>query len=119
MAKKSVYPVVGSVDAKALKKVCKAMSDEEIQAWVAHEKLVVKDYGDASINRMRQIMAIKGIYFPETIQKPKEKSKYADYTLEQLVSMAVEGNVPVEVSDNERILRMRTIMALRAHKILG
>lgn len=119
MAKKPVYPTVGSVDIKGLKKICKAMSDEEIQAWVSHAKLSVKDYGDVAINRMRQIMAIKGIYFPETVAKPKEKSKYADHTLEQLVAMASDGNVPVEITENERILRMRVIMALRAHGKLG
>lgn len=118
MAKKPVYPVVGKVDLKGLKKICKAMTDEEIAVWVETAKLTVKDYGSPAINRMRQIMAIKGIYFPETVATPKAKSKYADLSLEALVAMASDASVPVEVTDNERILRMRVIMALRAHKLI-
>ena len=124
MAKKPVvnekFPVVGTFkDKKSLQKHYKGLSDAEVQEWVAKEKLTVKDYGHESINRMRACMAILYLHFPAEAPKPKEASKYASYTLEQLVGLAVDNNVPVEVTDNERILRMRTIMALRAHKVLG
>jgi hypothetical protein len=32
--------------------------------------------------------------------------------------MAVDNDVPVEVTDNDQIMRMRVIMALRAHGLL-
>lgn len=113
------FPKVGTfTEVKAIKKHYKGLTDEEVVAWVAKEGLTVKDYGNPAINRMRNCMAILYLHFPAEAPKPKEKSKYADMTLEQLVSMAAENNVPVEVTDNERILRMRTIMALRAHKVI-
>jgi len=119
MAKKSVYPAVGTVaDVKAMKKVIKGMTMEQLTGWVTELKVEYKTCEDQSILRMRLAMAIKAVHFPETAVKPKEKSKYADYSLEDLVGLASEHSVPVEVTDNERILRMRTIMALRAHKVI-
>ena len=125
MAKKPVaatvekFPKVGTfTEKKALQKHYKGLTDAEVTEWVAKEGLTVKDYGSAPINRMRACMAILYLHFPADAPKPKEASKYADYTLEDLVGLAVEHSVPVEVTDNERILRMRTIMALRAHKVI-
>jgi hypothetical protein len=108
------YPEVGSVDAKALKKVCKNLTDAEVAEYAALYNLVVKDYGHDSINRMRQIMAITGLHFPSTIKAAKPKSVYAHLTLENLLGQIVDGGVFVEVTDDERIMRMRAIMALRA-----
>jgi len=113
------FPEVGTfTEKKALQKHYKGLSDAEVMEWVALEGLTVKDYGNPSINRMRACMAVLYLHFPAEAPKAKEKSKYAEYSLEKLVEMAVEHSVPVEVTDNERILRMRTIMALRAHKVI-
>jgi hypothetical protein len=119
MAKKVVvavkYPEVGTVDAKALKKVCKALSDAEIAEWVHLYDLQVKEYGHDSINRMRRIMAITGLHFPGTVKPAKAKSKYAEYTDLQLIEWAIAESVPVLLTDDTKIMRMRVIMALKAH----
>lgn len=116
----TTYPEKGAfADEKALKTYVKALSDEQVADWVALEGLEVKDYGSAPINRMRQIMAIKELHFPSE-KKPssKKESPYKKYETEQLVQMAIDNNVIFEPCDDQRILRMRAIMALRAHKVI-
>lgn len=105
-------------DESALKKYYKKMSTDEVIKWVEELGTSFKESTDPSIHRMRACMAVLYHFFPREV-KAKKSSKYADYSLEQLVSLAAENNVPVEVCDDERILRMRTIMALRAHQIIG
>lgn len=113
------FPKVGFfTEKKALQKHYKGLTDAEVTEWVAKEGLTVKDYGSAPINRMRACMAILYLHFPADAPKPKEKSKYADMPTEALIALAAEQSVPVEVTDNMKILRMRTIMALRAHKVI-
>jgi len=113
------FPEKGTfTDVKELQKYCKGLTDEQIAEWVELEGLEVKDYGSAPINRMRQIMAIKELHFPSPAKEPKKKSKYAEYTTEQLVQMAVDNNALFEPCDDVRILRMRAIMALRANKVI-
>jgi len=109
------YPEKGSFEAKEdLQKFYKHLTDEQLQEWVEVEGLEYKPCPESQpINRMRMCMAILYHHFPKAPSK-KKKSKYADYTLEDLVNMAIEKDVPVEPCDDERILRMRTIMALRA-----
>lgn len=113
------YAAVGTIpDEATFKKHVKPLTDEEVAEWVAKEGLTVKDYGSAPINRMRQIMAIKNLHFPPAPSQPKSKSKYADFSNEQLVQMAIDNDVLFEACDDEKILRMRAIMALRAHKVI-
>lgn len=115
---KVVYPAKGKVaDAKALKKIVKAMTDVQLVEWATKEKLTWKPNDHASINRMRIAMAIGELHFPSPPTTKKE-SKYKSYTTEALVAMAVASNVPVEPTDHMAILRMRTIQALRAHKVI-
>ena len=63
-------------------------------------------------------MAILYKHFPRQTA-PKKESKYAQYSLEDLVTLASEHDVVVELCDDERILRMRLIMSLRACKVIG
>ena len=111
------YPEVGSFDTeKAMKKYIKGLTDAELQEWCELEGATWKPNEHQSINRMRMAMAIKALHFPDTAPKKskKSKSKYADYTTEQLVAMALDNDVEVkDDKGNERILRMYTIMALR------
>lgn len=112
---KNGFPEVGHFkdDKKALQKFYKYLTTEQLLEWVDLEGLEVKETDSEQIYRMRLCMAILYKHYPKA-PTTKKKSKYADYSLEQLVSMAVEKDVPVEPTDDDRIMRMRTIMALRA-----
>lgn len=112
------YPEVGTfTDQKMLQKFYKHLTIEELEGWVELEGLEVKPTDSEAIYRMRLCMAVLYHHFPKAPAK-KKASKYAEYTLEHLVQLAVDGSVPVEMCDDERILRMRLIMALRAHKVI-
>lgn len=112
------YPEVGTFkEQKDLQKFYKHLSLEQLAEWCDVEGLEFKATDSEPILRMRMAMAILYKHFPKEPAK-KKSSKYADYSLEQLVTMATEKDVPVEVCDDERILRMRLIMALRAHKVI-
>lgn len=116
------YPEVGDFkDEKAIKKYIKTLSDKSLEEWCFLEGVTWKHNDHASINRMRMAMAIKAKHFPDTAPKAtkKSKSKYADYTTEQLVQMALDNDI--EVPDDKgdmRICRMYTIMALRKSGLL-
>jgi len=114
------FPEVGQfVEQKDLQKFYKQLSIESLKEWVELEGLSYKPCEDSEmIDRMRVCMAILYHHFPKEPSVSKKKSKYADYTLEQLISMAIENDVAVETTEDERIMRMRTIMALRAAKLV-
>lgn len=116
------YPEVGVFeDKKVLQKFYKQLSDETLEDWCSIEGLEYKACPEQPpIHRMRVAMAILYKHFPKepSTGTTKKKSKYADYTLEDLVAMAVDNDVCVEVTDDARIMRMRTIMALRASKVI-
>lgn len=111
------FPEVGDFeDVNSMKKYIKGLTTEQLQAWCELEgaEWVVNEH--PSINRMRMAVAIKSVHFPETAPKKgtKKKSKYAEYTTEELVQMALDNDVHVrDDKGNERILRMYTIVALR------
>lgn len=111
------YPEVGYFkDEKAMKKFYKPLTNAQITEWAELEGVEWKPNEHDSINRMRQIMALKAKHFPHLAPKhsAKTKSKYSQYTTEALVAMALEKDVEVdERSGDMRILRMKTIMALR------
>jgi hypothetical protein len=109
------YPEVGFFedDKDSLQKFYKHCTDEQVMEWVDIEGLEFTPSESAPINRMRACMAILYRHYPKA-PSAKKKSKYADYTLEQLVTIAIDKDVPVETTDDERIMRMRVIMALRA-----
>lgn len=100
-----------------LKKYYKKLSTQEVEAWVSTLGASFNPSVDPSIHRMRACMAVLYHFFPKEV-KAKKSSKYSSYTLEELVILAADNNVPVEITEDERILRMRTIMALRAHKVI-
>lgn len=120
------YPEIGSVavkDEKAFKKYVKKLSDAQVFDWCELEGATWKRCLDQPpIDRMRAVMALKAKHFPHTAPKAssKSKSKYAVYTTEQLVALALEHDITVrDDKGDERILRMYTIMALREAGILA
>lgn len=124
MAKKPVveapkFPEVGFFkDQKDLQKHYKKLSMDELQEWLDLEGLTYTATDSEPIQRMRMCMAILYKHFPKETTGKKKTSKYAAYTLEQLVQLAADNDCVFEVCDDEKILRMRAIMALRAHKVL-
>lgn len=107
------YPEVGHFTEKSdLQKFYKHCTDEQLAEWIEVEGLEFNPAESAPINRMRMAMAILYKNFPKA-PSAKKQSKYADYSLEDLINMAVEKDVIFEMTDDERILRMRAIMALR------
>jgi hypothetical protein len=118
---KEGYPEVGRfADQKTLQKFYKQLDTSVLEDWCTIEGLEYKPCLDSEpINRMRLAMAILYKHFPkEKSTSTPKKSKYADYTTESLISMAIEHDVPVEVTEDMRIMRMRCIMALRASKVI-
>lgn len=112
------YPEKGHfTEKKDLQKFYKYLSDEQLAEWIAVEGLEFKPADSEAINRMRMAMAILYHWFPKA-PSAKKKSKYADYTNEQLMDLALQNDVVFEICDDERILRMRAIMALRASKVI-
>jgi len=117
--KASGYPEVGQfADEKSLQKFYKQLTQEQINGWVELEGLEYKPCPDQpAINRMRACMTILRAHFPVE-HKAKAESPYKKYTTEDLVQLAVDHDVVFETCDDERILRMRAIMALRASKVI-
>jgi hypothetical protein len=112
------YPELGHfTEQKDLQKFYKHLSDEQLLEWVELEGLEFKPADSQPINRMRMAMAVLYKHFPKQ-ESAKKKSKYADYSNEQLMDMAMANDVVFEICDDERILRMRAIMALRAAKVI-
>jgi hypothetical protein len=112
------FPEKGAyTDSKELQKFYKHLTDEQLNEWIEVEGLEYNPSDSAPIERMRKCMAILYSHFPKAPAK-KKQSKYSQYSLEDLVTLAVDNDVPVEPTDDERIMRMRTIMALRAHKVI-
>lgn len=113
------YPEVGVfVEKKDLQKFYKQLDTDMLMDWCEVEGLEYNPCEDnESIHRMRVAMAILYKHFPKQT-KAKAKSKYAQYTMENLVDMALDNGVAVEDTDDERIMRMRLIMGLRANKII-
>jgi hypothetical protein len=114
------FPERGSyTDPKDLKKFYKQLTDAQLDEWLELEGLVYKASGNLSIDRMRKCMAIMDAHFPKEPGKGKKKSKYADFTTEQLVEMCMENDVEIKDAKGDmRILRMYTVMALKEAGIL-
>lgn len=122
MARKNQKLVAGHPtewkDEKALKKYYKSLDTEEVIEWGKALGVTFKPCPDSeAIHRMRACMAILYHFFPKEA-KPKKESPYKKYSLEDLIQMAAEKDVPYEPTDDQRILRMRVIMALRAAKVI-
>lgn len=110
------FPEVGTYDDPAmLKKFYKHCDAEQLAEWLALEGLSenVKPTDSEQIYRMRQCMEILYLHFPKTPAKKKKQSPYAVYTLDNLLELCLEADVELEMCDDERILRMRAIMALK------
>jgi hypothetical protein len=115
------YPEVGQfADQKSLQKFYKQLETEVIEDWCSIEGLEFKACPEqAPIHRMRACMAILYKHFPKETKGSSKKSKYADYKTEDLIQMALDNSVPVEPTESMPIMRMRVIMALRAHGVLA
>lgn len=112
------FPEVGHfTEQKDLQKFYKFLSDEQLAEWISLEGLTFTANEAPAINRMRMAMAILYKHFPKAPSTAK-KAKYADYTMENLMELAVANDVVFEICDDEKILRMRAIMALRASKVI-
>jgi hypothetical protein len=110
------YPEVGSFkEEKYLKRFYKQLDDSQLDEWIALEGLTYKSCEHESINRMRKCMAILELHFPKKPKaNTKSKSKYSQYSTEELVAMANKHGLPVKDSKgSDQILRMYTIMELR------
>ena len=114
------YPEVGFFkEEKDLKKFYKKLTDTQLEEWCAKEGIEVLPSDNNSIYRMRLCVGILYKHFPrETKSAEKKPSKYAEYSNEALMQMALDSDVAVEPCDNEGILRMRLIMGLRAKKVI-
>jgi hypothetical protein len=115
------YPIVGQfADQKSLQKFYKQLDTAMLEEWAVYEKLDYKPCADSEpIHRMRVCMAILYKHYPKETTSTKKESPYKKYSLEDLVNMAIENEVAIEETDDERILRMRLIMALRANKVIS
>lgn len=116
----SGYPEVGAevvAEKSNLQKFYKHLTDAQLQEWIELEGLEYNPSDSEPINRMRMCMAILYKHFPKAPSE-KKQSKYAKYSLEDLMNLALQNDVVFEDTDDERILRMRAIMALRAAKII-
>ena len=112
------YPKKGELaEKKDLQNFYKHLSDEQLAEWVAQEGLEYTPNESAPINRMRMAMAVLYHNFPKA-PSTKKQSKYAQYTLEDLLKLAMDNDIVFEPTDDDRIMRMRAIMALRAHEII-
>lgn len=117
------FPPVGYFDTeKDMKKYIKGLTNSQLAEWLEEENIEYTPNDHESINRMRMAMAIKALHFPDTAPKAgksKKKSKYGDYSTDDLVQMALDNDVEVaDHKDDMRILRMYTIVALRKAGIL-
>jgi len=117
------YPEVGTVtDTSVLKKIYKKLSDKQLDEWLELEGLTdkVNLCEHAAINRMRKCMTITNLHFPKTPGASKaKKSKYADYTTEQLVQMCADNDLDIKDDKGDmRILRMYSIMTLKKAGVL-
>ncbi|UNY48961.1 hypothetical protein sp82g_24 [Bacillus phage SP82G] len=68
---------------------------------------------------MRLCMAILYLNFPKKTTGKKKESPYKHISLEELVQMATDNDIEVKHTDSDKILRMRTIMALKEAGKLG
>lgn len=114
------YPEKGDfTEPEQLKKYYKNLTNDQLQDWLELEGLEYKhcDTNEA-INRMRMCMSMTSYHFPKA-KSAKKKSKYAQYTNEQLVQMCLDNDIEVKDAKGDmRILRMYSIMALRKAGLL-
>lgn len=114
------FPEQGHFEEKKdLQSFYKHLSTEQLEEWVELEGLEIKDTDSDSIYRMRLCMAILYLNFPKKTTGKKKASPYKHISLEELVQMANENNIEVKHTDSDKILRMRTIMALKEAGKLG
>lgn len=107
------FPEVGHfTEKKDLQSFYKHCTDVQLAEWCEVEGIEYTTNESASITRMRMAMGVLYLHFPKA-PSAKKKSKYADFSLEDLMELAVKHDVIFEITDDERILRMRAIMALR------
>ena len=98
---KKGYPEVGHfTEEKDLQKFYKQLPTEQLSEWASLEGLTWKPCPESpAIDRMRIAMAILYKHFPRQTA-PKKESKYAQYTLEDLVNLASEHDLAIEMCED-------------------
>lgn len=66
------------------------------------------------IRRMRLLMGLKAFYYPNEKTPVKAASEWKKIALEDLVALAADKKVEYKGSDDDKIQRMRVIVALKA-----
>ena len=110
------YPEKGTKTVEELKALYKRLTDKHLDDWLELEGLTYTPSDNPGINRMRKCMAITNLHHPKANggSGKKSKSKYAQYTTEDLVQLCMDNNVEVKDSQGDmRILRMYCIISLR------
>lgn len=110
------YPEKGTKTVEELKALYKRLTDKHLDDWLELEGLTYTPSDNPGINRMRKCMAITNFHHPKANggSGKKSKSKYAQYTTEDLVQLCMDNNVEVKDSQGDmRILRMYCIISLR------
>ncbi|WIT25954.1 hypothetical protein [Bacillus phage SPO1L1] len=114
------FPEQGHFEEKKdLQTFYKHLSTEQLEEWVELEGLETKETDSDSIHRMRLCMSILYLNFPKKSAGKKKASPYKHISLEELVQMATDNDIEVKHTDSDKILRMRTIMALKGAGKLG
>ena len=111
------YPEVGYFEDQAdLKKFYKHCQDSQLDEWLELEGLTdtIKPTDSPQILRMRKCMAILYKHFPKAPAKSKKESEWKKYSLEDLLELVLENEADMEPTDDERIMRMRAVMALKS-----
>ena len=114
------YPELSQFeDENSLQKFYKKLDMAQITEWLGIEGLTYAACPEQpAIDRMRACMALLYKRFPKQT-KAKPESPYKKYSLEDLINMALENDVVVEPTPDEKIMRMRTIMALKVKGVLA
>lgn len=119
------YPEVGYFAEEAdIKKYIKKLSYEQLEEWCNQAGAEYNLHDNPSINRMRMAMAIKAKHFTHLApgngkSKSGKKSKYAQYSNEDLAQMCLDNDVEVrDAKGDARIERMYMITDLRKANVI-
>jgi HJR/Mrr/RecB family endonuclease len=111
-----ILEVLGEIESlDEFKEFFKDLDTETAEICVNALDLEIKPTDNPNIYRMRLSMALQRHLFPEHFKpkKSEKKTKYGDYSTEELQAMAKKNKVEFEANPHEGINRMRLIMALK------
>jgi len=111
-----VLEVLGEIESlDEFKEFFKDLDTDTAVICVNALDLEIKPTDNPNIYRMRLSMALQRHLFPEHFKpkKSEKKTKYGDYSTEELEAIAKKNKVEFENNPHEGIHRMRLIMALK------